>query len=45
MNEIMIQIMDVLHEDFVIAGSKRRNGIGVNTYLCVADHLKCMLMR
>ena len=38
----MIQIMDILHKDLI--SSNTRSGIGVNTCLCVAAHLKCMLI-
>ena len=38
----MIQMMDILHEDYIITGSNRRSDVGVNTYFCAVAHLKCM---
>ena len=33
------------NEDYIALGSNQRSDIGVNTYLCVAAHLKCLFMR
>ena len=39
----MIKIMDILYDHVI--GSNPRSDIGVNNYVCVAAHLKYVLMR